>query len=63
MNNMAQKSNCDTCVFYVYDDDCDCYVCTVNLDEDEMVNFLSFSTNNCPNYRLNDEYGIVKKQM
>ena len=37
-------SNCEDCVFYDYDEDWECYVCTMNLDEDEMVRFLSGKT-------------------
>ena len=33
-------SNCETCTNYVYDEDYDCFVCMVNLDEDEMYRFL-----------------------
>ena len=29
-------TNCDDCVNYVYDEECDCWTCLVNLDEDEM---------------------------
>ena len=47
-------TNCETCTNFVYDDDYDCYVCMVNLDEDEMYRFLY--------YRLDDEYGVVRHQ-
>lgn len=57
------KSNCDTCVNYVYDEDYECYVCLVNLDEDEMYHFLSGSQWECPYYRLDDEYGVVRHQI
>ena len=45
-----------------YDDELEEYCCDVNLDEDEMVRFLTSSNYQCPYYRLYDEYGIVKKQ-
>ena len=32
--------NCESCEFYDYDEYLDAYVCSVSLDEDEMVNFL-----------------------
>ena len=35
---MAQ-ANCETCMNYEYDEECDYYVCTKDLDEDEMVRF------------------------
>ena len=56
------QSRCEDCVFYDYDEDWDSYVCTVNLDEDEMVRFLSGRTASCPYYRYYDEYKSVQKQ-
>ncbi|MDY4670446.1 MAG: DUF6472 family protein [Oliverpabstia sp.] len=60
---MAGKSNCETCSNYVFDEECECYCCDVNLDEDEMYRFMSNSFFNCPYYRLDDEYRVVRKQM
>lgn len=56
-------SNCETCVNFVYDEDYECYICEQDLDEDEMGKFLSSSFDNCPYYRLDDEYKIVRHQM
>lgn len=56
------RSNCETCVYYVYDDDYDCYSCDMDLDEDEMYRFMQGSFVNCPYYRLDDEYSIARKQ-
>ena len=58
--NMA--ANCDECVNYFYDDEYECYVCLVNLDEDEMYRFLRGNTNNCPYYSPDDEYKLARKQ-
>lgn len=60
---MKGKSNCENCVNYVFDDECDCYVCLVNLDEDEMVKFMSRAYADCPYFRLEDEYKTVRKQI
>jgi len=57
-----RPKNCESCVYYDYDDELESYVCTVNLDEDEMVDFLSGSGNNCSYYRFYDEYKSVQKQ-
>lgn len=57
------KTNCDFCAYYTYDEDCECYVCDINLDEDELERFLSGSNDNCPYFRNGDEYSVVKKQM
>lgn len=56
-------TNCEMCTNYVYDEDLECYVCMVNLDEDEACRFLSGNNYNCSYFRLDDEYGVVKKQM
>ena len=56
------SSCCEQCVYYVFDEDWECYVCEVNLDEDEMSRFLSGSNFECPYFRYDDEYGVVRKQ-
>lgn len=58
-----QISNCDTCNNYYYDEDYECYVCDVNLDEDEMGKFMTDSFKDCPYYQSDDEYKIVRHQM
>lgn len=58
----AVASNCDECSNYVYDEDCDCYVCLVNLDEDEMYRFLSGTNDSCPYYDPDDEYFLARRQ-
>ena len=60
---MRQMGNCDCCVNHVYDEDYEYYVCEADLDEDELGRFLSGGFSDCPYFRLDDEYGIVKKQM
>ena len=57
------KTNCEMCAHYEYDDDYECYTCQMNLDEDEMVRFLSGRTQSCPYYRFYDEYKSVQKQI
>lgn len=56
-------SRCDTCSNYVYDEDYECYVCMVDLDEDAMSRFLSGGNFECSFYQQDDEYRIVRKQM
>ncbi|MDP4182134.1 MAG: DUF6472 family protein [Bacillota bacterium] len=60
---MKSKTNCECCINYVYDEEYNCQVCQVNLDEDEMGKFLSNSFDNCPYFQFDDEYKIVRKQM
>lgn len=54
---------CEQCAHYVYDEDWECYECDVHLDEDDMIKFLQGQTADCSFFRLDDEYGIVRKQM
>ena len=35
----------------------------MNLDEDEMYRFLSGTQQECPYFRLDDEYAVVRHQM
>ena len=44
---MAETSNCEMCNNFVYDDEDECYVCDMDLDD----------------YQSNDEYLIVRHQM
>lgn len=57
-----RESCCEDCVFYDYDEDWDTYSCQMNLDEDEMVRFLTQKHQSCPYYRYYDEYKSVQKQ-
>jgi hypothetical protein len=60
---MKERTNCEYCVYYSYDEDYNCYACDVYLDEDEMGKFLSRSFDNCPYFKFGDEYKVVRKQM
>ncbi len=60
---MKSGSNCESCIFYVYEEEYGYYVCEADLDEDEMVHFLRGTNQTCSRYRLNDDYRIVRKQM
>lgn len=60
---MSGESNCDVCMNYIYDEEYECYICDMDLDQDEMGRFLANTFENCPYFRLGDEYKIVRKQM
>ena len=60
---MAEASNCEMCNIFVYDDEDECYVCDMDLDEDDMVRFMTDHRNSCPYYRNGDEYQVVRHQM
>jgi hypothetical protein len=52
---------CDSCANYQYDEEADEYICGMDLDEDEVYRF--YSSAECPYYRLDDEYAVVRHQM
>lgn len=58
-----KATNCDYCIYFQYDDDDECYECQMNLDEDEMLRYLTSDNNSCPYFQLNDEYGRARKQI
>ena len=58
-----QATCCEQCGNYVYDEEYGYYVCEVDLDEDEMMRFLTSSVHACPYYQSDNEYLIVRKQM
>lgn len=57
---------CENCSNYTYDDESDCYICNMPLDEDEMARFISSPQGaggyTCPYFDFYDEYKIVRKQ-
>ncbi len=53
---------CESCVHFDYHYESDCYECDMELDEDEMLSFLSGHFDRCPYYELYDEYKLVRKQ-
>lgn len=57
------KANCKSCEYYEYDEYTDSYSCTMNLDEDDMANFLGGNTTSCHYYKYYDEYKSVNKQI
>ena len=56
-------SSCESCEFFVYDEDAESEVCSLSLDEDEMTDFLNQNTSSCPYYRFYDEYKSVNRQI
>ena len=56
------ESMCESCENYDWDEDSETYVCTKDLDEDEMYRFMTGTNYNCPYYSSDDEYAIARKQ-
>lgn len=59
---MQNQICCETCAYYTYDEEWECYVCEQNLDEDEYVRLVEGHYRNCPYYRDGDCYKIARKQ-
>ena len=62
MTKKQSATNCEQCKQYVYDDLMEYYVCEIDLDQDEMEDFLNYNTYHCPYYRFADEYYLAHKQ-
>ena len=56
----AVSASCEMCMFYEYDEEYEEMVCTVSMDEDDMMRF--YTKRECPYFRFGDEYTIVRKQ-
>lgn len=52
---------CEDCVYNVYDDEMDEYICEAYLDEDEFYRLLQHG-GACPYYRSGDDYELVRHQ-
>lgn len=57
------QTSCDFCAYNEYDEEDDCYYCSVNMDEDDMARFIQSSYKTCPYYKSGDEYQVVRHQM
>ncbi len=56
------SSKCESCVFYMFDEEYDDYVCDMDLDEDDMVRFLAGRADDCPFWRPGDDYRTARRQ-
>ncbi|MCR5484267.1 MAG: DUF6472 family protein [Clostridiales bacterium] len=59
---MTNNKNCEYCMNFIYDEEFEDYVCDIDLDMDEAERFSNGSFDNCPYFRINNEYKIVEKQ-
>lgn len=55
--------DCETCAFYVYDDEYQEYYCDMDIDEDDWGRLVAGYYRSCPFYRDGDEYKVVRHQM
>lgn len=58
-----ERVSCESCTYYIYNEDYESYVCDKNMDEDEYIRLMTDSYFQCPFYRNGDEYAVVRKQM
>lgn len=55
---------CDTCVYYAYDEEYEDYFCEADMDEDDYARLMNSPIGqSCPFYHDNDEYKVVRHQM
>ena len=58
-----ERVSCESCTYYIYDEDYESYVCDKNMDEDEYIRLMTDRHFQGPFYRNGDEYAVVRKQM
>ena len=58
-----ERVSCESCTYYIYDEDYESYGCDKNMDEDEYIRLMTDRYFQCPFYRNGDEYAVVRKQM
>ncbi len=56
-------NECESCAYYVYDEDYEEYMCEAQMDEDDYARMVSGTQKGCPCYRDGDEYKVVRHQM
>lgn len=57
------RTSCETCTYYIYDEEYECYLCDKNMDEDDYIRIMTNRHYQCPYYRNGDDYLVVRKQM
>ncbi|MEE0896606.1 MAG: DUF6472 family protein, partial [Acutalibacteraceae bacterium] len=50
------SSCCEYCMNYAYDEEYECYMCMIDMDEDEVNNIYSNKRRSCPYFRMGDDY-------
>ena len=43
-----ESNECDTCWYYDYDEEYDCYYCMMDLDQDEGYRISTSQSQHCP---------------
>ena len=55
--------DCETCVYYAYDEEYEDYYCSADMDEDDIARLMQDTHRKCPFWRDGDEYAVVRHQM
>ena len=56
-------NQCEDCAYYAYDEEYEEYYCEADMDEDDYARMMQGSRKECPFYRNNNEYEVVRHQM
>lgn len=56
------KKNCEYCLNFVYDEEYGEEICDVDMDMDEIEHFMHGAYDECPYFRIDNEYKIVERQ-
>lgn len=59
----TKMTSCSTCAYYEYDEDYEEYYCSIDMDEDDYIRFVTDERESCRYYRNGDEYAVVRHQM
>ena len=62
MQKKKTTGSCESCTYYAYDEDYECYICEMDLDEDERYRILTDRNDQCPYYRQGDDYTLARRQ-
>lgn len=54
---------CESCAYYLYDEEYVELYCDIDMDEDDACRLMEHPKSHCPYYRNNDEYAVVRHQM
>ncbi len=60
-NDVRRFGDCETCMYFWFDEEFEEETCHAGLDEDEMISAIS-SRSGCPSYRFYNEYVSVRRQ-
>ena len=60
---MSDQTSCEYCSNLIYDEDCEGYVCDIEMDEDDYSRFISSKRKICSYFQYDNEYKIVRHQM